>query len=189
MIWDHLRPSKTKIPKPNCKVSYILYYILTTFWLNFDYILTKLGLLSLQNEAEIVRLFFQQMPSNFASNQRKRIFTVSVPFSERQVAPTEVLCYHLQAVRYLLVTRKYLEEAPVKIQIQRPVKTKDLSYFSFLTTISFRFKGRQLYIRFCDEIDSWFFRAADGKLAMQNVNRCRLFDKDANFRGRRCKLN
>ena len=94
------------------------------------------------------------MPSNFASNQRKRIFTVSVPFSERQVAPTEVLCYHLQAVRYLLVTRKYLEEVPVKIQIQRPVKTKDFSYFSFLTTISFRFKGRQLYIRFCDEIDS-----------------------------------
>ena len=62
-------------------------------------------------------------------------------------------------------------------------------YFSFLTTISLRFEGRQLYIRFCDEIDSWFFRAADGKLAMQNVNRCRLFDKDANFRGRRCKLN
>ena len=75
--------------------------------------------------------FFQQMPSNFASNQWKRIFTVSVPFSERQVAPTEVLCYHLQAVRYLLVTRKYLEEAPVKIQIQGPVKILDFFIFHF----------------------------------------------------------
>ena len=56
---------------------------------------------------------------------------MSVPFSERQVAPTEVLCYHLQAVRYLLVTRKYLEEAPVKIQIQRPVKILDLKEDNF----------------------------------------------------------